>query len=446
MEEMFDYTRIPPHHMEAEQAVLGAILLDNNALVTVSEFLHADDFYKKAHAVVYQTALDLMERGEPVDLVTLVTSLQTNKLVEAAGGLSYITDLGSMVSTSANAEFYAKKIEEKSVLRRLIQAASEIQKHGYDSGEDLSDLLDLAEKKIFDVSQRKMGQSFAEISTVLIDVYERIERLQQQKKGVTGIPTGYRDLDKITSGFQRSDLIIIAARPSVGKTAFALNIAQNIGIHAKETVAIFSLEMAREQLVQRMLCAEAHVDANRLRSGFLEKDDWEKITAAMGILGEAPIYIDDSPNLTVVEMRAKLRRLKAERGLGIVLIDYLQLMRSHRRSENRQQEISEISRSLKGLARELDVPVIALSQLSRAVESRQDKRPLLSDIRESGSIEQDADIVGFLYRDDYYNEDTDKPNIIEIIIAKQRNGPTGKAELVFIKEINKFITLDVAHS
>lgn len=442
MMDELSFDRVPPHHMEAEQAVLGAILLDNNALVTVSEFLQAEDFYQKNHQIIFKAAIEIYERNEPVDLVTLATYLQDKQLVEIAGGITYLSELANGVPSTANAEFYGRKIEEKAILRKLIYAANTILKKGYDGDEEIAELLDMAESKIFEVSQRKIGKAFTEIKDVLLDTFQRIEKLHNSRGDVTGLPSGYRELDRLTSGFQKSDLIIIAARPSVGKTAFALNVAQNIGVHSKTPVAIFSLEMSKDQLVQRMLCAEANIDANRLRTGTLQDEDWPKLTMAMGRLSEAPIFIDDSANLTVLEMRAKLRRLQAEHGLGLVLIDYLQLLNSHRRSDNRQQEISEISRSLKGLARELDVPVIALSQLSRAVESRQDKRPMLSDIRESGSIEQDADIVGFLYRDDYYNKESEKQNIIEVIIAKQRNGPVGSAELVFLKQFNKFVNLD----
>jgi len=439
------FDRVPPHHIEAEQAVLGSILLDNNALIAVSEFLQPEDFYRKNHQIIYNAAIDIYERNEPVDLVTLATYLQDKKLVEAAGGLIYLTELANGVPSAENAEHYGRRIEEKAILRRLINAANTILKKGYEGDEEIAELLDIAESKIFEVSQRKMGKAFTEIKDVLLDTFNRIESLHNSRGDVTGLPSGYHELDRMTSGFQKSDLIIIAARPSVGKTAFALNIAQNIGVHTKKPVAIFSLEMSKDQLVQRMLCAEANIDANRLRTGKLQEEDWPKLTMAMGRLADAPIFIDDSANVTVLEMRAKLRRLQSEHGLGIVIIDYLQLLNSHRRSDNRQQEISEISRSLKALARELDVPVIALSQLSRAVESRQDKRPMMSDIRESGSIEQDADIVGFLYRDDYYNKDSDKQNIIEIIIAKQRNGPVGSAELVFLKQFNKFVNIDRAH-
>ena len=331
------------------------------------------------------------------------------------------------------------------MLRRLIREATEIITHGYSGTEDVTELLSEAERRILDISNRK-HTGFIPIKDALMEVFERIEYLHSNRGGTTGMPSGFIDLDKMTSGFQKSDLIIVAARPSVGKTAFALNIAQNVGVRAKETVAIFSLEMSAAQLVQRMICAEANVDAGRMRTGYLEPEDWEKVTMAISAMAEAPIFIDDSATLTVADIRAKCRRLKKEHGLGLVVIDYLQLIQGRGRgAENRQQEVSEISRTLKQIARELEVPVIALSQLSRSVEQRQDKRPMMSDLRESGSIEQDADIVAFLYRDDYYNQDSDRQNIIEIIIAKQRNGPVGTVELAFLKNFNKFVNLDRSH-
>jgi len=348
--------------------------------------------------------------------------------------------LATSVPTSANVHTYAQIVEEKARLRRLIAAAAQIASAGYAGGEDAQAIIDEAERRILEISQRRHGSGFLNIKDVLMETYERIEMLYTNKGGVTGLPTGYPDLDRMTSGLQNSDLIIVAARPSVGKTAFALNIAQNVALHTQVPVAIFSLEMPAIQLVQRMLSAEGNIDSHRLRSGYLEPADWEKLTLAMASLSEAPIFIDDTPHVTVFDIRAKCRRLKAEHGLGLVIIDYLQLI-SGRGGDNRQQEISEISRGLKGLARELDVPVIALSQLSRAVEQRQDKRPMLSDIRESGSIEQDADVVAFLYRDDYYHPDTDRPNVVEVIIGKQRNGPTGTVELLYLKNYNKFVSL-----
>jgi replicative DNA helicase len=443
-EPLFD--RIPPQNIEAEQAVLGAILLDSDALLTVTERIGPEDFYRQSHRYIFESMLELAEKQEPIDLVSLTANLQDKKKLEDIGGVSYLTELANAVPTAANVQFYAKIVEEKSLLRRLIRTATQIVASGYSSEEDVSSLLNEAEQRILDISKRKRDNGFVSIKEVLMEVFERVEHLYHHKGGTTGISSGYPDLDKITSGFQRSDLIIVAARPSVGKTAFALNVAQNVGVRGKETVAIFSMEMSAAQLVQRMICAEANVDAGRIRTGFLEAEDWEKLTMAIGTLSEANIFIDDSPTLTVADIRSKCRRLKKEKGLGLVLIDYLQLIQGRNRGgDNRQQEVSEISRMLKALARELDVPVIALSQLSRGVEQRQDKRPLMSDLRESGSIEQDADVIAFLYRDDYYNQDSEKKNIIEIIIAKQRNGPVGTVELVFLKNYNKFVSLDKHH-
>nr|WP_150960428.1 replicative DNA helicase [Aneurinibacillus sp. XH2] len=443
-EMLFD--RIPPQNLEAEQAVLGAILLDSDALVTVMERIISEDFYSTKHQNIFDAMVELAEANEPVDLVTLTVRLQDKQQLEQVGGVSYLTQLANAVPTAANVDYYAQIIEEKSLTRRLIRAATQIASTGYSGSEAVGDLLSDAEQRIMEISQRRSSSGFISIRDVLMEVFERVEFLYQNKGGTTGIASGFHDLDKMTSGFQRSDLIIVAARPSVGKTAFALNIAQNVGIREKETVAIFSLEMGAAQLVQRMICAESNVDAGRLRTGHLENDDWEKLTMAIGTMAEANIYIDDSPAVTVADIRAKCRRLKKEKGLGMILIDYLQLIHGRGRSgDNRQQEVSEISRTLKQIARELDVPVIALSQLSRGVEQRQDKRPMMSDLRESGSIEQDADIVAFLYRDDYYNQDTEKKNIIEIIIAKQRNGPVGTVELAFLKHYNKFVSLDRTH-
>ncbi|MBB6454445.1 replicative DNA helicase [Salirhabdus euzebyi] len=436
--------RTPPHNIEAEQAVLGAIFLEPQAIVAASELLLPDDFYRASHQKIYEIMLTLSDKGEPIDLVTVTTILSNKKMLDDVGGVSYLSDLANSVPTAANIEYYARIVEEKSTLRRLITAATNIVKTGFSEEEELDYVLNEAEKSILEVSHKNNSGAFKNIKDVLIEVYDNIEQLHHSKADVTGIPTGFKDLDRITSGFQRNDLIIIAARPSVGKTAFALNIAQNVSIHAQENIAIFSLEMGADQLVMRMLCAEGNIDAQRLRTGKLEAEDWGKLTMAMGSLSNAGIFIDDTPGIRVNDIRAKCRRLKQEHGLGMILIDYLQLIQgSGRGGENRQQEVSEISRQLKGLARELNVPLIALSQLSRGVEQRQDKRPMMSDLRESGSIEQDADIVGFLYRDDYYNkEESEKQNIIEIIIAKQRNGPVGNVELAFVKEYNKFVNLD----
>ena len=434
--------RVPPHNIEAEQAVIGAILLDPDSFSTAAERIGPNDFFRAGHQVIFEAMLDLFEKGEPIDLVTVTTSLTNSNKLDIAGGVPYLTDLASSVPTAANIDYYSKIVEEKALLRRLIHTATEIVTDTFNREDQVEEVLDEAEKNILAVSGRKNVGAFKPIKDVLIEVYDNIEKLHHAKDDVTGVPTGYRDLDRMTSGFQKNDLIIIAARPSMGKTAFALNIAQNVAIRTDENVAIFSLEMGAEQLVQRMLCAEGNIDSQRLRTGKLEQEDWGKLTMAMGSLSHAGIYIDDSPGIRVSDIRSKCRRLKQEHGLGMIIIDYLQLIQGSEKSkENRQQEVSEISRSLKGLARELEVPLIALSQLSRSVESRQDKRPMMSDLRESGSIEQDADIVGFLYRDDYYDKESEQQNI-EIIIAKQRNGPTGTVELAFVKEFNKFVDLD----
>jgi replicative DNA helicase len=435
--------RIPPQNIEAEQAVLGAIFLQPSSLTLASELLIPEDFYRASHQKIYNAMLELSDKGEPVDLVTVTSELADVNLLEEVGGVSYLSDLANSVPTAANIEYYGKIVEEKSILRRLIRTATGIAQDGYSREDEVEVLLNEAEKTIMAVAQRKNAGAFQNIKDVLVQTYDNIELLHDRKGDVTGIPTGFLELDKMTAGFQRNDLIIVAARPSVGKTAFALNIAQNVATKTDENVAIFSLEMGADQLVMRMLCAEGNIDAQRLRTGSLTPEDWGKLTMAMGSLSNAGIYIDDTPGIRVSEIRAKCRRLKQESGLGMVLIDYLQLIQGSGRSDNRQQEVSEISRTLKELARELKVPVIALSQLSRGVEQRQDKRPMMSDIRESGSIEQDADIVAFLYRDDYYDKESENQNIIEIIIAKQRNGPVGTVSLAFVKEYNKFVNLEM---
>lgn len=442
---MFE-SRVPPQNLEAEQAVLGAILLEAEALITSMERLRAEDFYSVSHQRIFEVMVSLGEDGEPIDLVTLTARLQDLGQLDEVGGVSYLAKLAGAVPTAANVEYYAQIVEEKSMLRRLIRTATQIVSSGYTTEDDVGVLLSDAERRIMELSHNRSSSGFISIRDVLMDVFERVEFLYNHRGGVTGIPSGFTDLDKMTSGFQRNDLIILAARPSVGKTAFALNVAQNVAVRASETVAIFSLEMSAAQLVQRMICAESNVDATRMRTGDLKGDDWEKLSMAIGSLSEAQIYIDDTPGITVADIRAKCRRLKKEKNLGMILIDYLQLIQGRGKAgENRQQEVSEISRTLKMIARELEVPVIALSQLSRGVEQRQDKRPMMSDLRESGSIEQDADIVAFLYRDDYYDKETEKKNIIEIIIAKQRNGPVGTVELVFLKQFNKFVNLNHSH-
>lgn len=433
--------RIPPQNIEAEQAVLGAILLAKEALITVSDMLSPEDFYRVAHQRIYSSMLNISETGEPVDLVTLTAELQSRKDLEEVGGVVYLTDLANAVPTAANVEYYAKIVEEKSIVRRLIKVSTEIASTGYSDSEDVSELISSAEKGILEISNKKLSRGFVSIKDIVNEALEQINLLYNSDGEVSGIISGYTDLDRLTTGFQNSDLIIIASRPSVGKTALALNIAQNVGCRGKLPVAIFSLEMAGRQLVQRMISAEGNIDSYRIRTGTLEDEDWLKLSAAMGSLSDAPIYIDDTPGINIFDIRSKARRLQAEKGLSLIIIDYLQLITVRGKMDNRQQEISEISRQLKSIARELDVPVIALSQLSRAVEQRQDKRPMLSDIRESGSIEQDADLVAFLYREDYYDSETENKNIVEIILSKHRNGPTGKIELFFMKSYNKFVNM-----
>jgi replicative DNA helicase len=442
MSELFA-DRLPPQNMEAEQAVLGAIFLEPSALTLASEILIPEDFYRVAHQKIFNVMLDLSDKGKAIDLVTVTENLASSKLIEDVGGVSYLSELAASVPTAANIEYYARIVEEKALLRRLIRTASGIAEDGYMREDEVEALLAEAEKNIMEVAQRKGAGSFHNIKDVLVRTYDNIEEMHNRKGDITGLETGFTELDRMTAGFQRNDLIIVGARPSVGKTAFALNIAQNVAKKTGENVAIFSLEMGAEQLVMRVLCAEGNIDAQRLRTGSLTEEDWGKLTMAMGSLSNSGIFIDDTPGVRITDIRSKCRRLKQEHGLGMIMIDYLQLiLGSGRAGENRQQEVSEISRSLKQLARELQVPVIALSQLSRGVEQRQDKRPMMSDIRESGSIEQDADIVAFLYRDDYYDKESEAKNIIEIIIAKQRNGPTGTVQLAFVKEYNKFVNIE----
>jgi replicative DNA helicase len=436
--------RVPPQSVEAEQAVLGAMLIEREAISKVTEFLRPEDFYREAHRLIYNAALELFNKNDAVDMVTVTEFLRKDDKLESAGGIAYITSLANSVPTAANVLYHARIVEEKSLLRQLINAATNIAGLGYEASDEVASILDSAEKMILDVSGRKVGKEFTPIKSIIFDAFDRIQGLYESKGGITGLASGFKDFDRLTSGLQPSDLILIAARPSMGKTAFVLNIASHVAIREKKTVAFFSLEMSKEQLVQRMLCAEAPIDSQRLRVGDLEGKDWQKLVNAADRLSSAGIFIDDTPGITVLEMRAKARRLKIEHDLQLIIIDYLQLMQGsgkNKGSENRQQEISEISRSLKGLARELGVPVIALSQLSRSVESRQVKKPMLSDLRESGSLEQDADIVAFLYREDYYNPDTDRKNITEVIIAKHRNGPVDTVQLFFHKQFTKFADL-----
>jgi len=432
--------RMPPQNIEAEQAVLGSILVDSASIMKVVDLLSPQSFYKPSHKFIYETMLHLVNSNEPIDVITVSDHLKSTEKIEITGGRAYVNDLALSVISSANIEYHAKIIQEKALLRELISAGGEIASLAYDDI-DPEKAVDASEQLIFNISQRKRPDNLDPVSDIVIDSYDMIEKRYKNQDELLGVPSGFYDLDVLTSGFQKSDLIIVAARPSMGKTAFCLNIAQEVGIRHKRPVAIFSLEMSKEQLVQRMLCSEAEIDAQRVRSGNMQSTDWPKLTKSMHEMGDSPIYIDDSPGVSVMDIRAKCRRLcMKEKELGLIIIDYLQLMEgSDRKKLDRVQEISSISRGLKNLARELNVPIIALSQLSRAVESRQNKVPMLSDLRESGSIEQDADIVMFIYREEYYSpENPDAKGKAEIIIAKQRNGPTGKAELLFQGNITRF--------
>ena len=433
--------RNPPQNISAEQAALGSMLLQEDAILHGVDILRPEDFYQKSHQNIFKCILELFEKSRGVDLVTLTEELNRKNLLEEIGGVTYLTNLINSVPTAANIEHYIKIIEEKSILRNLINNATKIVSMGYEEKEDAKILLDKAEHLIFEVSERNLGQSFVPIKEILQDSFEKIENLYHRDEFITGIASGFDEFDDITTGFQPSELIVIAGRPGMGKTAFCMTIAQYIAVSKNIPVALFSLEMSKSQLVQRMLCSEARVDAHNLRKGRLAESDWPTLSMAAGRLASAPIFIDDTAGITCLEIRAKARRLKAQHSLGLVIIDYLQLITSSGRVENRQQEISEISRSLKGLARELNVPIIAVSQLSRAVEQRIERRPRLSDLRESGAIEQDADLVVFLYREEYYKTKTEKKGIAEVIISKQRNGPTGQIDLAFIKEYAKFENL-----
>ncbi|MEI7941856.1 MAG: replicative DNA helicase [Candidatus Riflemargulisbacteria bacterium] len=432
--------KIPPQNLDAEQSVLGAILIDSEAIQRVLEVVMPDYFYKNAHQIIYQTMLDLITKAEPVDLVTLSEKLRINNDLERVGGMTYLTDLVDVVSTSANIEYYAKIVEEKAVLRNLITTGSNIVEQAFSESLEVTDILDQAEQQIFKVADKRMKKGFTHIGSILGTVMDEIEAMYNNEISLLGLSSGFVDLDRITSGFQNSDLIILAARPSVGKTALALNFLMDAAVRQNKCVAMFSLEMSKESLVSRMLCAHAQIDSNKLKTGNLQDNDWKKLMRSLGKLDEAKIFIDDSASMTALEIRAKARRIKAEKGLDLLVIDYLQLMHgSKSRVENRTQEISEISRQLKAIARELKVPVLALSQLSRSVEQRNDKQPKLSDLRESGEIEQTADLVIFIHREDFYDHQNAGPNsLTDIIVAKHRNGPTGKCQLVFQKEITKF--------
>ncbi|HOJ52383.1 MAG TPA: replicative DNA helicase [Syntrophales bacterium] len=435
--------RVPPQNMEAEQSVLGGILLDNQALNAAQEILSDSDFYSDAHKKIFRAMQDLADRGEPVDLITLSDHLRDKKQLDQVGGAAYLASLVDSVPSAANISYYAKIVREKAILRSLISSATDILTKSYEQASEVDDILDEAEHAIFEISQNKIRRSFYPLKEIIKDSFRTIERLYESKELITGVPTGFDKFDELTSGLQRSDLIIIAGRPSMGKTAFALNIARHAAVESNIPVAIFSLEMSKEQIAMRLLSSTAKVDSQRIRKGFLGEMDWPKLTNAAGLLSEAPLFIDDTPALTVLEMKAKSRRLKAEHGLGLIIIDYLQLMRGTAYRESREQEISEISRSLKALAKELNVPVIALSQLNRKVEDRTNRRPQMADLRESGAIEQDADVIVFIYRDEVYNksEDNPKKGIAEIIIAKQRNGPISTVELAFLEKYTSFENL-----
>jgi replicative DNA helicase len=442
MAELQSSDRLPPQNLEAEQSVLGGMLIDNETVHRVIEILRPEDFYRPAHQTIYQAILAQYQTNEPSDLVTVTNWLKKEARLDKVGGPTYLAMLVDQVPATANIAHYARIVYEKAVLRHVISGAGEIIQKGYEARGDVEQYLDHAEKIIFEIAQRKVNQSFAHVKDIVKDSFKIIENLYEKKEAVTGVPTGFEDFDRMTSGLQPSDLVIIAGRPSMGKTALALNMAGYSAVHTGHRVAIFSLEMSKEQLVQRLLCSEGRVDSSRLRIGYLNESDWPKLTKAAGSLSESAIYIDDAAALTVLEMRAKCRRLQREKGLDLIIVDYLQLVRgSTRTAESREREISDISRSLKALAKELRVPVVALSQLNRSVESRQDKRPQLSDLRESGALEQDADVIAFVYRDEVYNKETPDKGVAEIIIGKQRNGPIGTIKLTFLNSYTRFENL-----
>jgi replicative DNA helicase len=436
----FSSHKLPPQHIEAEQSILGGILIENEAINRVTEILDADDFYRDGHRKIFNALINLSERDEPADLITLTNELRKIDELDSIGGASYLASLIDSVPTAANIQYYARIVKEKAILRKLIQTSTEIITQSYEDRGDVEVFLDEAERAIFEISEKRVRPSFYPIREIVKESFATIEKLFKKKEAVTGVPSGFKELDRMTAGFQPSDLIIIAGRPSMGKTAFCLDVAEYAAIDNKIPVAIFSLEMSKEQLVIRMLCSQAHVEGTRLRTGYLNESDWPKLTIAAGSLSESPIYIDDTAALSVLELRAKARRLKSDHGLGMVIVDYLQLMKGRARVESRQQEISEISRSLKALAKELNIPVVAVSQLSRKTEERTGNRPQLSDLRESGAIEQDADLILFIYRDEVYNRSEDNPNRgkAEVIIGKQRNGPIGKIDLAFLDKFTTF--------
>ena len=436
--------KIPPNDIEAEQAVLGSMLTDKDAVISAIEVLKKEDFYREDNKAIFEAMISLYNRPEPIDIITVKDELLSIGKFDVVGGLEYLADLPEKVPTTANVEKYIKIVEEKSILRNLIKTSNELITLGYDETQEVNSVMDQAEKKVFDLMQNRNQTGYSQIKDVLVDSFAQLERLYNQKEGITGVPSGFADLDLRTAGFHNSELIILAARPAMGKTAFALNIATNAATKSDVPVLLFSLEMSKEQLVNRILCSEELVDSNKLKTGKIEENDWIKIVEALGPLSEAEMYIDDTAGISITEIRAKARKLKLEKNIGLIIIDYLQLIQGsgNRRNGSREQEISEISRSLKILAKELDVPVIALSQLSRAAEQRSEHRPMLSDLRESGSIEQDADIVMFLYRDDYYNEESENKNIAEVIIAKNRSGSVGTAEMLWMSSYTKFANIE----
>lgn len=436
--------RMPPHSVEAEQSMLGALMLDKDAITKIADLVSPKDFYKSAHKKIYDASLSLYEKTDPIDLLSLSTILEDRGQIDEIGGASYLASLVNMVPSASNITYYAKIVQKKAVLRRLIHAAAEISEMGYNEAEDVEKTLDEAEQTLFSISQKSLKQEFTPINTILGAAFDRLDELHKNKGEMRGVPTGFVDLDKLLSGLQKSDLIILAARPSVGKTSLALDIARQSASQYKVPVGIFSLEMSSDQLVDRMIAAESNIDLWRLRTGNLKDNDFEKINETMGKLSEAPIFIDDASSANIMEMRTMARRLQAEHDLGLIIIDYLQLMEG-RNSENRTQEISEISRGLKNLAKELNIPILALSQLSRAIESRPDQRPKLSDLRESGSIEQDADVVMFIYREDRVNPDTENKGIAEVIVAKHRNGPVGSKQLFWQEESASYKNLEMVH-
>ncbi len=433
--------KVPPQNLEAEQSVLGSILLKDNIFGNVLEILRVDDFYSPAHRIIFEAMTTLFEKNDPHDLITLTNHLKDQNTLEEVGGAAYLANLTSIVPVTANVSSYARIIKEKSVLRKLIEVNTDIASRCYEEQGEIDLLVDQAEQAIFDIAGKKSGQNFTPLKDIIPGAFEKVEQLYKRKELITGVPTGYFEIDKMTAGLQASDLIVLAGRPSMGKTAFSMNLAQHAALVEKVGVAIFSLEMSKEQLTMRLLSSVGRIDSQRIRTGKLHDEDWPKLTRAVGMLSEAPIYIDDTPGISVLEMRSKVRRLASQYPIGMILVDYLQLMQGRGgKNENRTQEISDISRSLKALAKEHDVPVLALSQLNRSLESRTDKRPMMSDLRESGAIEQDADIICFIYRDEVYNKSEDNPDkgTAEIIIGKQRNGPTGTVKLTFLKEFTMF--------